>query len=291
MSSEILLIEDGSDRFVVKRALPRLRVADEWRADTSRNQYEADYLEYAGGIVPAAVPRVLARGDDWFAMEYLGSGFVNWKSLLLSGTFEAEHAQRAGDVLHRIHSRSRTDDEARSHFRTLDNFEQLRIDPYLITTGKRHPELRERFEHAAAELRAASECLVHGDYSPKNALVSSDRFIILDCEVAWFGDPAFDLAFLLNHLLLKSLFHAPTEVGAAELVETFCEAYGLSGPLMERALRLVLLLMLARVDGKSPVEYLRSEKQERVRAFCRPRILNGEALDMKDWFQFLRQSS
>jgi len=83
VSSEILLVQDDSERFVVKRALARLRVADEWYADTSRNRYEADFLEYAGRIAPDAVPQVLARGNDWFAMEYLGPDFANWKSLLL----------------------------------------------------------------------------------------------------------------------------------------------------------------------------------------------------------------
>jgi len=87
-------VTDEGEQFVVKRALPKLRVADEWLADTSRNQYEADYLEYVRHLAPDAVPRVLARGNGWFAMEYLGSGFQNWKSLLLDGNCTADYAER-----------------------------------------------------------------------------------------------------------------------------------------------------------------------------------------------------
>src|SRR5439155_18275546 len=102
VSSEILVVGDGTDRLVVKRALARLRVADEWFADTSRNQHEADYLEYVGTVAPEVVPKVIARGDDWFAMEYM-HGFHNWKSLLLCGECHPAAAQAAGDALRRIH--------------------------------------------------------------------------------------------------------------------------------------------------------------------------------------------
>ena len=57
---------------VVKRALPRLRVAQVWEAPVERNRYERRWLEAANAIVPGAAPRVLAGDDEgFFAMEYL----------------------------------------------------------------------------------------------------------------------------------------------------------------------------------------------------------------------------
>lgn len=273
----------------MKRALRRLRVRDEWIVDTNRNKYEADYLEYVSRIVPNAVPKVIARGDGWFAMEYM-EGLHNWKALLLAGDCCPEAAAAAGNTLRKIHDFTRQDEVVRASFSTLANFEQLRIEPYLITTGKRHPVLRDAFEQAASELRNASECLIHGDFSPKNLLVSSDhrRIVILDCEVAWFGDPAFDVAFFLNHLLLKALLHAPAEPGLRKLVESFHAAYRPDPALERRILRLLLLLMLARVDGKSPVEYLSPEKQNIVRSYCSPRIQTGQLPSTDDWFRFVQ---
>ena len=273
----------------MKRALRRLRVKDEWIVDTSRNRYEADYLEYVGRIVPDAVPKVIARGDGWFAMDYL-AGLDNWKTVLLGGECSPDTAAVAGDTLRRIHEFTRHNDVARARFSTLANFEQLRVEPYLITTGKRHPMLRQCFEQAATELRSASECLVHGDFSPKNLLVSADRHrvVVLDCEVAWYGDPAFDLAFLLNHLFLKALLHAPAEPGFRQLAETFHDAYRPDSELERRTLRLLLLLMLARVDGKSPVEYLTPEKQDVIRRYCSPRIQTDHVPSTDEWFRFLQ---
>ncbi len=284
VSSEIVLIDR---RVVVKRALPKLRVAEDWQADISRNRYEWLYLAYAGRVCPGSVPRVLAYGDGWFAMEYLGSRFANWKKLLMGGVCVPVHAERAGSTLACIHSASRGDNSVREMFSTVDNFHQLRIDPYLLTTGRRHPDLQDRFEYMAADLRVSSDCLVHGDYSPKNLLVSDQRLVVLDCEVAWFGDPAFDLAFLLNHLHLKALYHAPEDVGLRDLIDAFLQAYLPGIELRRRTALLLLMLMLARVDGKSPAEYLSPEQQERVRAFTRPRIREGvDSLDTitRDWF-------
>ena len=85
VSSDIMRIDDGDRHFVVKRALAKLRVRDDWFADTSRNQVEENYLRTVGDILPGSVPRVVfSRPEEgWFAMEYLGAEFSNWKSELL----------------------------------------------------------------------------------------------------------------------------------------------------------------------------------------------------------------
>ena len=85
---------------------------------------------------------------------------------------------------------------------------------------------REVLRAEAERLVTCRSVLVHGDFSPKNLLVSGDRLVIIDCEVAWYGDPAFDLAFLLNHLCLKALYHAPAHGADLRVAgRATCQAY------------------------------------------------------------------
>ncbi len=282
VSSEICRVDDGDKSYVVKRALPRLRVHDDWTADVSRNRYEQMYIEYVGAILPEAVPRLLPGPHDrgYFAMEYLGPEFANWKKLLLGGDARIEHALGAASVLGAIHARSAGDAVAAAHFGTTDNFMQLRIEPYLLTTGRRHPDLRAIFGTEAQRLAATRICLVHGDFSPKNIMISTLRLVLLDCEVAWYGDPAFDVAFVLTHFLLKGLHHAPRQIGIHEMSQAFWRRYvetagrSIDIPFLEtRVARLLPMLLLARVDGKSPVEYLTKAGQaDFVRGLTRPAI-------------------
>jgi len=318
VSCDIYLIEDGATRFVLKRALPKLRVKDDWFADVNRNKHEQDYIDYVSAFLPGAVPRILHRapelpGGGFFTMEYLGGEFANWKTLMLGGTHELWHAAEAGRILGTIHRTSWDDPVARERFATDKNFFDLRIESYILTTGRRHPALQPLFEAEAKRLAATKLCLVHGDYSPKNILVASRsaptplppregpgegkapnapapnpsanvsgerRMIVLDCEVAWFGDPVFDTAFLLNHLLLKMLLFranpAPLRAMALSFWNTYQET--LAPPrgqtLDRRTAHLLLMLMLARIDGKSPVEYLRDNDQKNlVRRFTAERLM------------------
>ncbi len=275
VSSELYLVEDGDEKFVVKRALPKLRVKDNWFADVSRNETEWRYLEYVGRLMPGTVPKLRFVNPDagYFGMECLGEGFTNWKQLLLAGDCRPEHAALAGKILGEIHRRTSFNMRLWNQFDTTENFHQLRIEPYLLTTGNRNPELRELFFAEAQRIEETHEVLVHGDFSPKNILISGDRMVLLDCEVAWYGEPAFDVAFCLNHLFLKSLHHAPRRLDIESMIAAFWQTYaegrrsGKSGFVEQRVIPLLLLLLLARVDGKSPVEYLTLRKQQFIRDF------------------------
>ena len=275
VSSEIYLVEDGPKRFVVKRALPKLKVKDDWFADVSRNASEWDYLECVNRMIPGAVPQLYfsCPGEGYFGMEYLGAGFSNWKDLLLAGEFNTRHAELAAKILGEIHERTAANGAFLKQFDTTANFHQLRVEPYLLTTGARNPALRTIFESEARRIESTREALVHGDFSPKNILIHGDRMVLLDCEVAWYGDPAFDVAFLLNHLLLKSLHHAPMGTELDGMVHAFWRTYVVkrstadTAAIERRLVPLLLMLLLARVDGKSPVEYLTLPKREFLRTF------------------------
>jgi Ser/Thr protein kinase RdoA (MazF antagonist) len=182
-----------------------------------------------------------------------------------------EAARAVGDLVGRLHSASAADPDSPVRFATDDNFDALRIEPYLRATARAHPDLRGRFDSLAAVTTGTHLAVVHGDVSPKNILLGPDGPVLLDAECAWFGDPAFDLAFCLNHLLLKAVRlprHATELLSAAQaLVEGHLRHLDWEPPgtFDQRVAALLPALALARVDGTSPVEYLDAAQRQLVR--------------------------
>ncbi len=279
VSCDIWRVEESGRQFAVKRALPQLRVQAEWFADIARNRHEQDYLKYVGKFLPESVPSILFSGEDFFAMEFLGKEFQDWKTLLLNGTLDPSTATAAGKTLGRIHSESWDDPEAGRLFCTDQHFHDLRIAPYLLASAEKHPEISAFIHSEARRLATTKLALVHGDYSPKNLMVAPGHLVVLDCEVAWFGDPAFDLCFLINHLLLKSLYLKKNGGKYLDLILRTILAYQAEiGELRFQIVSrnspaLLLCLLLARVDGKSPAEYLTApEEKDFLRGFVHRHI-------------------
>jgi aminoglycoside phosphotransferase (APT) family kinase protein len=279
VSSDIWRVDLRSGPVCVKRALARLRVAELWEAPVERNVFERRWLETASAIVPGIAPRVLAHDDagGLFAMEYLDAAqHPVWKALLREGRADPDFARAVGVRLARVHAATADDANVAAQFATDANFRAIRLEPYLLATGARHPDLADRLEALAARTADTRRVLVHGDVSPKNILVGPQGPVLLDAECAWFGDPAFDLAFCLNHLLLKCLWTPAAAAGFLACYDALAAAY-LDGARWERraalearAASLLPGLFLARVDGKSPVEYLGAEAQrDRVRRVAR----------------------
>ncbi|MCC5905185.1 MAG: aminoglycoside phosphotransferase family protein [Balneolaceae bacterium] len=283
VSSDIFLVTVGSVRLVVKQALEKLKVKDDWFSDIRRNRTERQFAEYMQQILPGSVPEVIFADDDlnFFVMEYLDPrSFKNWKEQLLGGDFDPKTTRKAAELLADLHRLNRHQTEARAMFEDKSYFKNLRTDPYLITTGERHPEFRNIFFEEAERLNHQEETVIHGDFSPKNILASNNRVVLLDHEVACLGDPAFDLAFLLNHLHLKMLWSKTRRQSCENLAPIFWKVYfekaGEESPqnLKDRTGKLLLLLMLARIDGKSPVEYFDEPEKEFVRSFVSRNLLS-----------------
>jgi Ser/Thr protein kinase RdoA (MazF antagonist) len=196
---------------------------------------------------------------------------------MLCGRFSTECARMAGVFLGDVHRHSRENEEIAQQFDKMDAFWELRIEPYFIASSEQHPELDTIFIEESVRLRSAKVALVHGNFSPKNILLSKDRMVVLDGEVANYGDPAFDFAFLLSHLFLKMLYHRNYDKEIRSSVKAFLEAYGVFSLDFEaRAGRLLLLLLMARVDGKSPVEYLTVESSKLyLRSFVRLQLIQN----------------
>ncbi|GAB2504969.1 phosphotransferase family protein [Microbulbifer agarilyticus] len=285
VSCEILLVDDGQARFVVKRALDKLKVKDDWFADIKRNITEQEYLRYVGAFLPESVPAILYSDAEqyFFCMEMIEGGLENWKSRLLLGEYDRQYARLAGSYLGSIHKQSLGDSSAQAKFDTLKDFTELRLEPYLLKTGSRHPGLNTHFVSEADRIASTATCLIHGDYSPKNLMIGNGKLVILDCEVACYSDPVFDVAFLLNHFLLKALHKPKNAAQILGLGGKVWEAYlAAAGEVVDdgfesRLCHLLPMLMLARVDGKSPVEYLNASQQQTVRDFAYAVIPDGPA--------------
>jgi len=278
VSSDIYRVEVGGRTFCVKRALPKLRVAADWRVPVDRNAAEAAWLRTVAAIVPGAVPEVLAEdpGERAFAMEWLApERFPVWKSELRDGRIDPAAAGRVGDVLGRIHAATADDADVSARFATDALFRAIRLEPYLLATAGVHPDLSARLHGLAERTAATRRALVHGDFSPKNLLIGDDGPIVIDAECAWYGDPAFDLAFVLNHLLLKGAWRPQWRerylASFAALVAAYREHVRWEpwATMEARTATLLPALMLARVDGKSPAEYLTPETASAVRQFAR----------------------
>lgn len=283
VSSDIYRAELARGPVCVKRALARLKVADDWRAPTERNRYEVAYLRFAASVAPGAVPQVLA--DDAqalaFAMPFLDPlRYPVWKQRLRDGHADPAFAARVGAVIGAIHAASADRPELARAFATDAGFHAIRLEPYLEATARRHPALAPALLALVERTASTRRVLVHGDVSPKNILCGPDGPVLLDAECAWFGDPAFDVAFVLNHLLLKGAWRPAWRERYAEafmaLVNAYFEhvAWEPRAALEARTAALLPGLMLARVDGKSPAEYLSTPgEKDAVRAFAGPLIV------------------
>ena len=300
VSNIVLLVEwpGAPDRsWVVKQSLGKLRVKDDWRSERSRIIREAESIQALRPVLgEAAVPSVvhLDRENFLFVMTAAPRGSRTWKELLLGRRADVEVAHDAALLLAKMINASRQDPRLGEPFRDRRVFDQLRIDPYYRTTASRHPELRLEFDDLIAATLEIRNSLVHGDYSPKNMLVHGNSIFLIDFEVVHWGDPAFDSAFLLNHLFLKA-FHMPASS------ETFIDlAFVFWGYLVAALDPAVLAelegmtyrhlgaLMLARIDGKSPAEYIQDEDtKKRVRAAA-TRILKERPSKLPDVAMILK---
>jgi tRNA A-37 threonylcarbamoyl transferase component Bud32 len=275
VSSDIWRIDTPRGPVCAKRALPKLRVAADWRAPIERNLFEARWMRVADDARAGCAPQVLGQHPALgvLVMQFLpAADYPLWKAQLRDGHADPAVAGAVGTTLARIHAYSAARPNLAAQFPTDAIFFDIRLEPYLLATARRHPVHATALEKLVDVTRTTKRALVHGDVSPKNILLGTAGPVFLDAECAWWGDPAFDVAFCLNHLLLKCLWNAAATERFLACFAALAEGYlgGVDweprGQIEQRAAALLPGLFLARIDGKSPVEYVTLEAQkDRVR--------------------------
>jgi 5-methylthioribose kinase len=290
VSNVVLAITTKNQKIVLKQALAELMVAQKWEADQRRAIVEANAIALFHKLSPDQVPNLVFLDPERFILilDRVPVGSTVWKSDLLDGVINPDIAEVLGTTLAQWHNFGEKDKEARLQFMEDSLFEQLRIDPFYRFVAAKNDALKSVISKLINELEGDKTTIVHGDFSPKNIMVGmDDQVYILDFEVTHVGNPVFDLAFLLAHLLCKKFrSDEPLEeklLGAS--AERFINAYEVIRPIDSSLSLHTALIALARVEGKSPVNYLDSNKQSALVSYTKDILGKGEEISIVDLFQ------
>jgi aminoglycoside phosphotransferase (APT) family kinase protein len=265
-------LNDGRS-WVLKQALEKLRVAVDWFSDPQRIHREALGIKYLHELAPpgSITPLIFEDFDDHIlAMEAVPQPHENWKVLLLQGELHQNDGRQFAEILAAIHRNAWEQRRAlKSTFDDDQYFESLRLEPYYAFAAEQVPEAAEFLQEIIAQTRLQKFTLVHGDYSPKNILKYNGKLILLDHEVIHWGDPAFDVGFSMTHLLSKAHHLKEHRNAFAQAAQFYWEHYFTQlqnvewkEHLEERAVRHTLACLLARVAGRSPLEYLDAQERK-----------------------------
>jgi 5-methylthioribose kinase len=291
VSNVVIHVATGDGDLVLKQARGQLATAQTWFCSVDRIFREVEVMVICQKVLAEAhrnsplameVPRLIFedRGNYTYAMSAARRDHVVWKSELLSGVVRDGVAESCGTMLGVLHASTWHDTDVAKRLDDRRFFDELRLDPYYRHVARVHNDLRPTLEQLIESLWRERHCLVHGDFSPKNLLLDQDRLLLIDFEVGHYGDPAFDLGFFLTHLVLKAYFHAPRHARYLDLADAFWAAYSAElkvaisdrshASLISRSIMNFAGCALARLDGKSPVDYLNDAGQrESVRELCR----------------------
>jgi aminoglycoside phosphotransferase (APT) family kinase protein len=294
VSNVVLYVErPDADDFVLKQAREQLRVAEPWFCSVERIWREVAVLKVCDRIlqpqatlnVTATTPKVLYCDRENFLYTMTAvPAHETWKQQLLRGQTDAIKAQACGQLLGQLHAGTWGGANLPEELSDRQFFEDLRIDPYYRHVARTTTGLETSINSLIDSVYDNRLSLVHGDFSPKNLLVHREGIVLIDFEVGHFGDPAFDLGFFLTHLILKAVYASPAHEPCLNLAEKFWASY--QGPvratasdeayraLCQRAAHNLAGCMLARVDGKSTVEYLSDASRHSVRQLAREMLLS-----------------
>lgn len=297
VSNDVVALSAPGFYAVLKRALGQLRVEQLWLADPGRIDTEGRALQLAGRLAPGAAPQVIDLHEGYLVIERAPGSWRTWKDELLAREVRMEIADRLGRLLGTWQRETAHDGWVGLQFGDRTAFTQLRTDPFHRTIARRHPDLRDRIEHTVDVMDSAAVCLVHGDYTPKNVMIAPVRsedpatpqgLWVIDWEVAHVGDPTFDPAWTVGHLLLKTMHRPASGAEYATAARRFLAALdaALDGAVEldpAQLVRQTACLLLARVDGTSPAGYLDDAAAARTRLLGRRLLLDPPATVTDSW--------
>jgi len=290
VSNVVIAITTANQKLVLKQALAELAVSEKWEADQRRAIVEANAIELFNKLTPNQVPKLIFLDPDRFilVLERVPVGSTVWKSDLLAGVINPDIGLKLGATLASWHNYGEKSAEAKIKFMEDSLFEQLRIDPFYRFVATKNPQIEVPIRKLINELEGDKTTVVHGDFSPKNIMVATnDDIYILDFEVTHVGNPVFDLAFLTAHLLCK-FFRTDDRLHAKLLANTaisFMKEYQTLRRISPSVTRHAALIALARVEGKSPVNYLSTDAQQKLQVFTKEVLASSENPSVSELFK------
>ena len=269
VSSEVYYVKTNKNEYCIKRSLKKLLVKKDWIANTNRIKFEYYWLNHCRNILNKNIPKTYEFNNKkkYIVMEYLNnSKYKTLKELYFKKIINLNTIRLISKHLYKIHSKSNNYKTKILFKGNRNNFNDLRLDPYFNEVGRVYPKYKKYVKDLNKNYLINSSTLVHGDFSPKNILIGKNKIVYLDAECCNFGDPIFDLVFFSNHLLLKSIF---IKDKSKEFIKSYIIFYKeylknlnaeKSKLYIDRIIKMTPIMMLARIDGKSPVEYIKSKK-------------------------------
>ena len=269
VSSEVYYVKTNKNEYCIKRSLKKLLVKKDWIANTNRIKFEYYWLNHCRNILNKNIPKTYEFNNKkkYIVMEYLNnSKYKTLKELYFKKIINLNTIRLISKHLYKIHSKSKNYKTKILFKGNRNNFNDLRLDPYFNEVGRVYPKYKKYIKDLNKNYLINSSTLVHGDFSPKNILIGKNKIVYLDAECCNFGDPIFDLVFFSNHLLLKSIF---IKDKSKEFIKSYIIFYKeylknlnaeKSKLYIDRIIKMTPIMMLARIDGKSPVEYIKSKK-------------------------------
>jgi len=273
VSSEVYHVKTNKNNYCIKRSLKRLLVKKKWIANTNRIKFEYLWLKHCQNILKRNIPNTYEFNNKkkYIVMEYLKtSQYKTLKQLYFNKIININTIRSISKHLYKIHSNSSNYKTKKTFEGNYKNFYDLRLDPYFNEVGRVYPKYKGYIKKINENYIKHSNTLVHGDFSPKNILVGKNKIIYLDAECCNFGDPVFDLVFFTNHLLIKSIFFKDKSQEFIKLYISFYKEYlsNLStknfNSYIDRIIKMTPIMLLSRVDGKSPVEYINKVKIKNI---------------------------
>jgi 5-methylthioribose kinase len=267
VSNTVLKIISPGKQLVLKQPLRKLKVEAEWFSDIDRAANEVNCLRILNELIPGKVPGLIHEDQDNFIciMESAAPSAIPWKQQLFQGVLDYHVATTVASALADIHSQTANNERIEGLFSNKRFFKQLRIDPYYESIKLKHPNLETEIQEIIDRSKSMRMALVTGDFSPKNILADGQLVVLIDFEVAHYGDPSFDTAFLLSHLFLKAIKFPERKQQFVQMIEIMIDTYLTRLNIEEKQeierfiVKHLAFLLLARVDGKSPAEYIDKE--------------------------------
>jgi len=298
VSGTVAFVQINGRDMIIKQALAKLKVAEDWQCDPNRMQIEMKSNDIYHKLVPDNAPEVYFYDHDNYILGRAAAPehCVMWKSDLLGGILDFDVAKKVIYSLVTVHNECSRDKQAAEDFADKAIFYDLRIAPYIEFILKKHPQLTDFTKPIIAELMDSAITLIHGDFSPKNIMLDKRKVYIMDFEVAHYGHPSFDLAFFSTHFVLKSVKNRQFGAVYLDMLNYMLGIYFDRVDCMDKTalensyVRLLSLIMIARVDGKSPAEYLTDDGDKELMRSMAFEIINRNVTTIKDMLALIRKN-